>query len=87
MDNAAAIRERASAVWRGDEFGKLVATLEIYLSEEDLKGIIDAYELSARAHEGQQRLSGHAYITHPVAVATILADMRLDAGTICSIAP
>jgi guanosine-3',5'-bis(diphosphate) 3'-pyrophosphohydrolase len=82
MDNAAAIRERASAVWRGDEFGKLVATLEIYLSEEDLKGIIDAYELSARAHEGQQRLSGHAYITHPVAVATILADMRLDAGTI-----
>ena len=57
MNNAAALRERLSAVWRGDEFSRLVATLETYLPEEDLEGIVDAYELSARAHEGQQRSS------------------------------
>ena len=82
MNNAAALRERLSAVWRGDEFSRLVATLESYLPEEDLEGIVDAYELSARAHEGQQRLSGHPYISHPIAVAKILADLHLDAGTI-----
>ncbi len=82
MNNAAALRERLSAVWRGDEFRRLVATLETYLSEEDLEGIVDAHELSARAHEGQQRLSGHPYISHPIAVAKILADLHLDAGTI-----
>ena len=82
MNNAAALRERLSAVWRGDEFSRLVATLETYLPEEDLEGIVDAYELSARAHEGQQRLSGHPYISHPIAVAKILADLHLDAGTI-----
>jgi len=82
MNNAAALRERLSAVWRGDEFSRLVATLETYLPEEDLEGIVDAYELSARAHQGQQRLSGHPYISHPIAVAKILADLHLDAGTI-----
>ena len=82
MDYAAAIRERLPAAWRGDEFGQLVSTLEGYLPEEELDGIVDAYELSAKAHDGQQRLSGHPYITHPIAVARILADLHLDPGTI-----
>ncbi|HET9484888.1 MAG TPA: HD domain-containing protein, partial [Xanthomonadales bacterium] len=37
-----------------------------------------AFHLGARAHEGQTRRSGEPYITHPVQVATILAEMRLD---------
>ena len=82
MDYAAAIRERLPAAWRGDEFGQLIGTLESYLPAEELGGIVDAYQFSAEAHAGQQRLSGHPYITHPVAVAKILADLRLDAGTI-----
>ncbi len=41
-----------------------------------------AYEYSAKAHEGQQRRSGDAYITHPVAVAEILAGLHLDSGSI-----
>jgi len=82
MDYAAAIRERLPAAWRGDDVGQLVTELETYLPEEELEGIVEAYEFGARAHEGQQRLSGQAYITHPVAVARILAGLHLDAGSI-----
>jgi GTP pyrophosphokinase len=82
MDYAAAIRERLPAVWRGSDFGQLLADLERYLSKEEIDGVIAAYEFSAKAHEGQQRLSGQAYITHPVAVAKILANLHLDAGSI-----
>src|SRR3970282_222218 len=83
MDYAAAIRERRLPVaWRGDNFARLLATLETYLPPEDLSGVVAAYEYSAKLHDGQQRRSGAAYITHPVAVAEILAGLRLDAGTI-----
>ena len=41
-----------------------------------------AYEVGAEAHEGQTRKSGEPYITHPVAVAGILAELGLDAETI-----
>ena len=82
MDYAAAIRERLPAAWRGDEFGQLLGILEGYLPKEELEGIVAAYEVSAKAHYGQQRLSGEAYITHPIAVAKILADLHLDPGTI-----
>ena len=41
-----------------------------------------AYLLGAQAHEGQTRKSGEPYITHPVAVAAILADLGMDAETI-----
>jgi GTP pyrophosphokinase len=44
--------------------------------------IIRAYEASARAHQGQLRNSGEAYISHPLAVATILAGLGLDDVTI-----
>jgi RelA/SpoT family (p)ppGpp synthetase len=82
MDYAAAIRERLPAAWRGDEFAELVNELETYLPEEDLPGIVAAHEFSAGAHDGQHRLSGEPYITHPVAVARILAGLHLDAGSI-----
>jgi GTP pyrophosphokinase len=83
MDYAAAIRERRlPAAWRGDNFARLLAAVETYLPPDELSGIVDAYEFSAKQHEGQQRHSGAAYITHPVAVAEILAGLHLDAGTI-----
>jgi GTP pyrophosphokinase/guanosine-3',5'-bis(diphosphate) 3'-pyrophosphohydrolase len=37
-----------------------------------------AFEVSREAHEGQTRKSGEPYITHPLAVATMLTDWRLD---------
>jgi len=82
MDYGAAIRDRLPAAWRGDEFEPLLTKLATYLSEEDIAGILAAHEFSARAHEGQERLSGEPYITHPVAVARILAGLHLDSGSI-----
>ncbi|HUL80863.1 MAG TPA: bifunctional (p)ppGpp synthetase/guanosine-3',5'-bis(diphosphate) 3'-pyrophosphohydrolase [Gammaproteobacteria bacterium] len=83
MDYGAAIRERKlSSVWRTDDFSRLVGQLETYLPSADLPGIAAAYEYSAKAHEGQQRRSGDAYITHPIAVAEILAGLHLDSGSI-----
>ncbi len=49
-----------------------------YHPEADLGIIERAYIYSARVHEGQVRLSGEPYLTHPLEVAGILTDMRLD---------
>ena len=46
--------------------------------------LVRAYEVADRAHEGQLRSSGEAYISHPLAVATILAGIGLDDITIAS---
>ena len=46
--------------------------------------IYHAYEVAAKAHEGQVRVSGDAYIQHPVAVATILAELGLDDVTVAA---
>jgi GTP pyrophosphokinase len=49
---------------------------------ELIEQVIKAYEFGAVAHQGQTRLSGEPYISHPVAVAQTLADMHLDSQTI-----
>jgi guanosine-3',5'-bis(diphosphate) 3'-pyrophosphohydrolase len=49
-----------------------------YLPPEQVARVRRAYEVGARAHEGQTRRSGEPYITHPLAVAAILAELRLD---------
>jgi len=53
-----------------------------YLPEPQVERVIRAYQVGAMAHEGQARKSGEPYITHPVAVAGILAELGLDAETI-----
>ncbi|GAB3025022.1 bifunctional (p)ppGpp synthetase/guanosine-3',5'-bis(diphosphate) 3'-pyrophosphohydrolase [Oleiagrimonas citrea] len=61
---------------------ELERRLSEYLSPEDVARVRRAYLIGADAHAGQKRKSGEPYITHPVAVATLLADLRLDAETI-----
>ncbi len=48
----------------------------------DLREVVRAYEYARDAHDGQVRKSGEPYITHPIAVATELADLGLDTDTI-----
>ena len=55
-----------------------------YDSDSDLDSIDRAYVYSARVHEGQVRLSGEPYLSHPLEVAGILADMKLDRVSIVS---
>ncbi len=50
----------------------------------DLDIIEQAYVYSARVHEGQVRLSGEPYLSHPLEVAAILADMKLDVESIAA---
>jgi len=50
----------------------------------DIDMIIRAYEYARDLHEGQYRVSGEPYISHPVAVATIVAGLELDTESICA---
>jgi RelA/SpoT family (p)ppGpp synthetase len=63
-------------------FEPLKEKLGTYLPPEQIEAVEKAYLLARSAHEGQTRSSGDPYITHPVAVAQILADLRLDHQTI-----
>ena len=49
-----------------------------YLSEPDIRRVERAYRYAERSHTGQVRQTGDLYITHPLAVANILADMHMD---------
>ncbi len=57
---------------------QLLDQLHTYMPPTQVAEVVRAYEFGAKAHEGQTRLSGEAYISHPVAVALILAEMHMD---------
>lgn len=61
---------------------KLLITIEKNRPNTDLALVRLAYEFAERAHQGQKRMSGEAYITHPLATAMRLAEWRLDEPTI-----
>ena len=62
----------------------ILDTIVDYNPEADLDIIDRAYVYSARVHDGQVRLSGEPYLSHPLEVAHILADMRLDVESIAA---
>ena len=49
-----------------------------YLETDQVDQVVKAYHFASEAHEGQKRKSGEPYITHPLAVANILAEMHMD---------
>ncbi|AXR08191.1 bifunctional GTP diphosphokinase/guanosine-3',5'-bis pyrophosphate 3'-pyrophosphohydrolase [Salinimonas sediminis] len=63
-------------------FEGLKQKISDYLSPDRVQLVQDAFVLAHEAHDGQMRSSGDPYITHPVAVAGILADMHLDHETL-----
>ena len=56
----------------------LTSVLEGYLTDDEVVLVKKAHKLAEKAHEGQFRQSGESYIHHPLAVALILADLKLD---------
>lgn len=63
-------------------FDSLKEVAAQYLPESHLEALRQAYLVARDAHEGQSRSSGEPYIIHPIAVARILAEMRLDHRTL-----
>jgi len=61
----------------------LICKIGQYNSSFDIELLKKAYTFSYHAHQDQLRKSGEPYFEHPLAVAQILADLRLDIGTIC----
>ncbi|GBF73876.1 (p)ppGpp synthetase [Paenibacillus sp. 598K] len=57
---------------------QLLEKASAYLKEHDLQSIREAYDFAEQAHHGQVRKSGEPYILHPVAVADIIVNMRMD---------
>ncbi len=79
-------RQRAAAepqatVAEASSFATLLDKLS-YLSKGDLKLVREAFKFADEAHLGQYRVSGLPYITHPIAVAGLVADWRLDAQAV-----
>ena len=62
---------------------RLLKEVEKY-NKEDIQKIRKAYEFANYLHKGQYRQSGEPYITHPLNVALILANMNADSDTLCA---
>jgi GTP diphosphokinase / guanosine-3',5'-bis(diphosphate) 3'-diphosphatase len=83
VDYASSLLGLLPGVRRGTPGVKeLLSKVASYLPPEQVQRIREATEFGAEAHQGQTRVSGEPYITHPVAAAEILADLHLDADTI-----
>ena len=65
-------------------FGEIQELVKSYYPDADLDLIRHAYVYSAQVHQGQLRKSGEPYMVHPVAVAGILAQMKLDEASVAT---
>ena len=86
MDYAATILARIPGTSSKLDKGlkHLIESLEPYMPAEQIEQVMRAYEFSATAHRGQTRMSGDPFISHPLAVAQILADMHMDSQAIAA---
>ena len=67
-----------------DTIDDIVTRIGTYAPDADVTPVMNAYLLAVRAHAGQMRKDGTPYVTHPIAVAAILAGMRMDVDTIAT---
>ncbi|GKT03290.1 RelA/SpoT family protein [Furfurilactobacillus sp. WILCCON 0119] len=66
-------------IWTAEEVMTQVGT---YMNDDHVAEVREAYDFAARVHADQQRQSGEAYIMHPIQVAAILADLKMDPATV-----
>jgi GTP diphosphokinase / guanosine-3',5'-bis(diphosphate) 3'-diphosphatase len=66
------------------KFRDLLRKIRSYRPTDDLTLVRKAYDFSLRNHQGQTRASGEPYLVHPLEVATVLAEMRLDTTAIAA---
>jgi GTP pyrophosphokinase len=78
------VRSAYAAAYSSPTVEALIARLRRYLPDADGALIRRAYALATIAHSGQYRQSGEPYIDHPVSVATILLELRLDADSLAA---
>src|SRR5215470_10462043 len=75
----ATLREQiATNVLTVTRFRELMKKLRENRPNDDLDIVKKAYEFSQKHHSGQTRASGQPYLVHPLEVATVLADMKMD---------
>ena len=66
-------------------FDNLMSKVSTYIKDEkEINMIKKAYELASKVHFGTYRMTGEAYIDHPINVAYILTDINADYETICA---
>jgi guanosine-3',5'-bis(diphosphate) 3'-pyrophosphohydrolase len=68
----------ATNVLRVTRFRDLMKQVRAYRPNDDLDLIKKAYDFSLRYHTGQTRASGEPYLVHPLGVAQVLAEMKMD---------
>jgi GTP pyrophosphokinase len=78
----ASVPEPAVETQTPPELAALLETVRRHHPDLDLGAIERAYRLAAKAHAGQARVSGEPYIHHPVAVAQIVAELRMDIDSV-----
>ena len=61
---------------------ELKSILDLYLSNSEINIIINALKFSSKAHSNQKRISGEPFVNHPIEVAKILGDIKLDTASI-----
>jgi GTP pyrophosphokinase len=66
------------------ELDLLIRTVRRHHPKADVRMVVRAYEVAEEAHRGQMRRSGDPYITHPLAVAQILAELGMDEPTLAA---
>ncbi|MBQ9955079.1 MAG: bifunctional (p)ppGpp synthetase/guanosine-3',5'-bis(diphosphate) 3'-pyrophosphohydrolase [Eggerthellaceae bacterium] len=84
--NARARRDGDSRRTRTPEerFEELASLTDAYMDANERDMLRRAFEFAGEAHKGQCRKSGEPFIIHPIEVGIILADLRMDAETICA---
>ena len=66
------------------KYQDFISKIKKYIPNVDEKRIHDAYDCAIGAHEGQKRRDGSDYVTHPIAVAEVVAEMELDTDSVIS---